>query len=59
MCGECVINCPVNAISIENGKDHLICSRFLEKTKEKYSPRYGCGKCQIDVACESRIPSKQ
>lgn len=59
MCGECVINCPVNAISIENGKDHLICSRFLEKTKEKYSPRYGCGKCQIDTPCESRIPSKQ
>ncbi len=56
MCGACVKKCPVNAISIENGKDHIICSEFLNKTEEKYEPRYGCGKCQIDVPCESFIP---
>jgi epoxyqueuosine reductase len=56
MCGACVKNCPVNAISIENGKNHSICSEFLDKTAEKYKPRYGCGKCQIGVPCESRIP---
>jgi epoxyqueuosine reductase len=56
MCGKCTKNCPVNAISIENGKNHAICSEFLDKTKEQYKPRYGCGKCQIDVPCESRIP---
>jgi epoxyqueuosine reductase len=56
MCGKCVKNCPVNAISIEHGKNHTLCSEFLEKTAEKYKPRYGCGKCQIDVPCESRIP---
>lgn len=58
MCGRCVKNCPVNAISIENGKDNIICSRFLDKTREKYRPRYGCGKCQIDVPCEFRIPKR-
>lgn len=56
MCGKCVKNCPVNAISIENGKNHAICSGFLDKTAEKYNPRYGCGKCQVDVPCESGIP---
>ena len=58
MCGACIKKCPVNAISIENGKDHIICSKFLDKTAEKYKPRYGCGKCQIGVPCESRIPKK-
>jgi len=55
-CGKCAENCPVSAISIENGKDHNICSNFLRKTVEIYKPRYGCGKCQIDVPCESKIP---
>lgn len=58
MCGACARNCPVNAISIENGKNHIVCSKFLNKTAEKYKPRYGCGKCQISVPCESRIPNQ-
>lgn len=56
MCGTCVKRCPVNAISIEAGKNHSICSAFVDKTNEKYRPRYGCGKCQTGVPCESRIP---
>ncbi|GFN37079.1 4Fe-4S binding protein [Tepidimicrobium xylanilyticum] len=56
MCGKCVKKCPVNAITIENGKNHHICSVFLDITSEKYKPRYGCGKCQVEVPCESRIP---
>lgn len=58
MCGSCAKNCPVNAISIENGKDHLICSKFLDRTRLRYEPRYGCGKCQTGVPCESGIPPK-
>jgi epoxyqueuosine reductase len=58
MCGSCAKNCPVNAISVENGKDHLICSRFLDRTKVKYAPRYGCGKCQTGVPCEAGIPPR-
>jgi len=56
MCGKCVKNCPVDAITIEKGKDHYPCSAFVDKTSEKYKPRYGCGKCQVAVPCESRIP---
>lgn len=55
-CGDCIDNCPVRAISLDRGKDHFICSKFLDMTKEKYKPRYGCGKCQVNVACEFQIP---
>ncbi|MEQ8175427.1 MAG: epoxyqueuosine reductase [Syntrophomonadaceae bacterium] len=58
MCGHCVKRCPVAAISIEEGKNHSICSAFLDRTTARYSPRYGCGKCQTGVPCESRIPPK-
>lgn len=56
MCGKCIKNCPVDAISFENGKNHDICSNFLDKTAEKFKPRYGCGKCQVDVDCEYSLP---
>ena len=56
MCGACVKNCPVNAITLKNGKNHRICSDFLDKTAKKYKPRYGCGKCQVHVPCENGIP---
>jgi len=58
MCGACVKNCPVNAISLDKGKNHELCSEFLNKTAKKYKPRYGCGKCQVGVPCESSIPKK-
>ena len=58
MCGACINNCPVNAISFEKGKMHPVCSDFLDETKIRFSPRYGCGKCQVKVPCESRIPEK-
>lgn len=57
-CGECAKQCPVNAISLQNGKNHFICSDFLKITRSKYSPRYGCGKCQVNVPCENKIPIK-
>ena len=56
MCGLCINRCPVHAISIENGKNSLRCSDFLEKVRGECKPRYGCGKCQTNVPCESRIP---
>lgn len=56
-CGACIVKCPAKAISMEYGKNNVKCSNYLDKTKELYSPRYGCGKCQIEVPCESRIPA--
>jgi epoxyqueuosine reductase QueG len=55
-CGRCVKNCPVGAISMDEGKKHPPCSDFLDAVKEKFNPYYGCGKCQVNVPCENGIP---
>ena len=56
-CGICIRNCPVNAISQEQGKLHYPCSVFIDKVREKYSPYFGCGKCQVKVPCEDKAPA--
>ena len=56
MCGVCITHCPVNAISLDKGKNSSLCSKFLDEVREKHAPRYGCGKCQVSVPCESGIP---
>jgi epoxyqueuosine reductase QueG len=55
-CGACVSNCPVNAINKANGKDHSVCSMYLDEIEERFTPYYGCAKCQTAVPCEKRIP---
>lgn len=57
-CGECIPRCPVGAIT-SKGKDLEICAQYSRETiRPRFKPRYGCGKCQTDVACESRIPDE-
>lgn len=57
-CGACISRCPVQAID-KSGKKHEPCDDFLTNvTKKRFAPRYGCGKCQTAVPCESRIPVK-
>jgi epoxyqueuosine reductase len=55
-CGSCIPRCPPLAIA-ERGKDHVVCSDYLDEVKIRYSPRYGCGKCQTGVRCEYQIPA--
>lgn len=55
-CGACMRNCPVGAITLEAGKNNSICKTYVDHTKVKYAPRYGCGKCQVGVPCERRAP---
>jgi epoxyqueuosine reductase QueG len=55
-CGACVRRCPAKAVSPETGKDHALCAAFLDKTLAAHKPRYGCGKCQTRVPCESAVP---
>lgn len=57
-CGACIRRCPVEAISLEQGKDHKICGPWVDKSKQTYAPRYGCGLCQTAVPCEKGIPLK-
>ncbi|MDR2771692.1 MAG: 4Fe-4S binding protein [Clostridiales Family XIII bacterium] len=57
-CGRCAKRCPADAIDPETGKAHVPCSAFVEETRTLYAPRYGCGKCQVDVPCEGGIPAK-
>ena len=55
-CGSCVERCPVNAISLETGKDNYACHQELIASKELYPGYLGCGKCQVDVPCEFSRP---
>ena len=58
-CGACAKRCPAAAISLEKGKEHTICSPLVDKSMEPFRPRYGCGKCQVGVPCEKRIPPRR
>ncbi len=57
-CGACIKRCPVQAISLEKGKEHIPCSRFIDAILAKEAPRYACGKCQNKVPCSREIPKK-
>ena len=56
-CGACIPRCPPQAID-ENGKNHAVCSAYLDGILQRFTPRYGCGKCQTAVPCESELPVK-
>lgn len=56
LCGACVRRCPVQAISLETGKDHRICKVKQDESSRTFAPRYGCGLCQTGVPCEHQIP---
>ncbi|MBN1829789.1 MAG: epoxyqueuosine reductase, partial [Deltaproteobacteria bacterium] len=63
-CGACISRCPAGAIS-EQGHDKEICSNYVHVRCAEYASAtfgmkgYGCGLCQTDVPCESRIPPKK
>ena len=68
MCGACMVKCPVNAIDKAKGcalgKDQLICGPYVKGGNlPPHGPnqrvRYGCGKCQCGVPCESGIPGRK
>lgn len=67
MCGACEIKCPVDAIDKTKGcalgKDQVTCATYVNGHRlPAHGPnqrvRYGCGKCQAGVPCESRIPPR-
>ena len=64
-CGVCITRCPVGAISLERGHDKERCRKYtygpaFRKIGIKYGVKNtGCGLCQTDVPCESRIPKEK
>lgn len=56
-CGACRKRCSVNAIGPQE-KHNPTCSDFLQQVLSQFSPRYGCGKCQLSVPCETRRPKR-
>lgn len=54
-CGQCIDRCPCFAIT-STGMNIWKCSSYLDQMKEKFAPRYGCGKCQTLVPCERNQP---
>ncbi len=59
-CGECISRCPAGAIS-KIGHDKIKCSKHLDMTRQYVKNHYnfkgyGCGLCQTNVPCESKIP---
>ena len=58
-CGACIRNCPVDAISFCDGKKHPECKVYVDASRVKYAPRYGCAKCQVGVPCMDRRPVRE
>ena len=63
-CGKCIPRCPVGAIS-ENGHDKNTCYKHTSVAARAYTKKHynfegrGCGLCQTNVPCESKIPTKE
>jgi epoxyqueuosine reductase QueG len=65
LCGECIQRCPAGAIT-GDGHDKVTCRNYLHQVVSDYAKsqyglegaNYGCGLCQTDVACESKIPTE-
>lgn len=55
MCGACT-RCPGHAIDMRTGKSHHLCTSYFETLRAKYAPRYGCGKCYVNVPCARHRP---
>ncbi len=67
-CGACARNCPIHCIDGARGdheaKAHPPCETFvgamraLPPNGKSAKRRYGCGKCQVAVPCQDRIPAR-
>ena len=55
-CGACARRCPAGAIDPVEGKKHPPCKAYLDRSKEVFAPRYGCGLCQTNVPCADCAP---
>lgn len=61
-CGVCIKRCPAGAIT-KSGKNKEKCYQYMfiedhmQTTREHFGYKHSiCGKCQVDVPCEDKIP---
>ena len=63
ICGKCIQRCPAGAIT-ERGHNKGKCKKHLQisdnymKSNFGFEGRFGCGLCQTNVPCESKIPKE-
>jgi len=61
ICKKCISRCPAGALT-EAGHNKVKCRSHVRPVTEEYVKAhygfdgYGCGLCQTDVPCESKIP---
>ncbi len=61
-CGKCMSRCPAGAIT-KAGHDKVACEKYMRQVTVDYVSShyglkgYGCGLCQTNVPCESKIPA--
>lgn len=62
-CRQCLKNCPARTLG-EKTFDRVKCMNYLIKQRKRQEEVYGlregtqtCGKCSVNIPCESKIPS--
>lgn len=61
-CGKCMSRCPAGALT-KAGHDKMACEKYMRQVTVDYASShfglkgYGCGLCQTNVPCESKIPA--
>ncbi len=64
VCGRCIQRCPAGAIN-QSGHDKRKCRDYIHNVVRRFAmvnyglKSYGCGLCQTNVPCESKIPTEQ
>ncbi len=62
ICARCMARCPARAIT-NDGHDKDRCFAYMHPMMDDYAKTqfglvaYGCGFCQVNVPCESKIPT--
>lgn len=59
LCGKCIKNCPLGQSALKMVKTMISVPLSSILFLEDHSPWYGCGKCQVNVPCESKNPAQK
>lgn len=57
--GAGLIVTEISPIDWPHGKNQLICQSRVNSPNEFHPGRYGCGKCEVGIPCETGIPGRK